>query len=76
MTKFDFSLQFPHYFQQAVDENTQTYQLEVVILIFRQILATNLQGIVWQQERRINNQTLGVKGLTLQWKRFFARKQV
>ena len=38
-------LQFPHYFQQAVDENTQTYQLEV-ILIFHQILATNIQGIV------------------------------
>ena len=46
VTKFDFSLQFPNYFQQAVVENTQTYQLEVVILIFHQILATNLQGIV------------------------------
>ena len=29
-----------------VNENTQTYQVEVVILIFHQILATNWQGIV------------------------------
>ena len=30
-----------------VYENTQNYQVEVVILIFYQILATNFQAIVW-----------------------------
>ena len=29
-----------------VNENTQTYQEEVLILILHQILVTNLQGIV------------------------------
>ena len=38
------------------------YQVEV-ILILNQILITYLQGNVWQQEGRINNQILGVKGL-------------
>ena len=42
-----------------VNENTQTYQ-EVFILILHQILLTNLQGIVYQQEERIDNQILGV----------------
>ena len=45
------------------DENTQTFQVEIVILIKHQILITNLQGNVWQREGRINNQILGVKGL-------------
>ena len=38
------------------------YQVEVVILIWHQILATNLQRNVLQQEGRINNQILGVNG--------------
>ena len=29
-----------------INENTQTYQEEVLILILHQILVTNLQGIV------------------------------
>ena len=37
--------------------------MEVVILIWHQILVTNLQGYVLQPEGRINNQILGVKGL-------------
>ena len=45
------------------DENTQTFQVEVVILIKHQILITNLQGNVWQREGIINDQILGVKGL-------------
>ena len=46
------------------NENTQThYQEEVFVLILHQILVTNLQRIVKQQEERINNQILGVKGL-------------
>ena len=39
------------------------YQVEVVILIKHQILATNLQGNIELLEGRINNQILGVKGL-------------
>ena len=45
-------------------ENTQTYQLKVVvILIKQQILVTNLQGNVLQVEESISNQILGVKGV-------------
>ena len=39
---------------------------EVFVLILHQILITYLQGIVWQQEERINNKILGVKGLNHQ----------
>ena len=42
------------------------YQEEVFVLILHQIHITNLQWIVWQQEERINNQILGVKGLNHQ----------
>ena len=46
------------------NENIQThYQEEVFVLILHQILVTNLQRIVKQQEERINNQILVVKGL-------------
>ena len=41
--------------QQTGNENTQTYQVEVVILIYHQILVTYLQGNVQQLEGRINN---------------------
>ena len=51
--------------QQAGNENTQAYQVEVVISILLQILVTKLQGNVKQPEERINNQILGVKGLTI-----------
>ena len=35
-----------HVIQQIGNENTQTYQVEVIILIQHQILVTNLQGNV------------------------------
>ena len=38
-------------------------QVEVVILIYHQILVTNLQRNQLKQEGRISNQILGVKGL-------------
>ena len=37
------------------------FQVEVVNLIWHQILVTNLQGNVQQLDGRINNQILGVK---------------
>ena len=43
---WNFSLQYPHIIQQTADENIQTYQVEVVVLIWHQILVTNLQGYV------------------------------
>ena len=49
----------------TVDENTKTYQLEAFILILHQILITNLQEIVEQQDERINNPISGVEGLIL-----------
>ena len=53
------------YIQQTRNENTQTYQVEVVILIEHQILVTYLQGNVQQLEGRTDNQIMGVKGLTV-----------
>ena len=38
------SLKYPHIIQQTGNENTQTYQIEVLILIYQQILLTNSQG--------------------------------
>ena len=38
-------------------------QVEVDILIYHQILGTNLQGNELKIEGRIDNQILGVKGL-------------
>ena len=43
-------------------ENTETYQVEVVIWILRQILVAYLEGNVSQLEGRISNQILGVNG--------------
>ena len=42
------------------NENIQTYQVEVVVLIAHQILITKLQGNVLQLEMRIKNQILRV----------------
>ena len=38
------------------NENTKTYQVEVVVLICHQILVTNLQRNMYQLEGRINHQ--------------------
>ena len=38
----NFSLEYPYLIQQIVNENTQTYQVEVLILIKYQILKSNL----------------------------------
>ena len=38
----NFSLEYPYFIQQTVNENTQTYQVEVLILIKYQILKRNL----------------------------------
>ena len=49
--------------QQMGNENTQTYQ-EKVIFIQHQLPVISLQGKVWQLERRIDNQVLGVTSIT------------
>ena len=41
--------------QHTGDKNTQTYRIEVFILIQNQILVSNLQRNVKQLEERINN---------------------
>ena len=46
--------------QQIGNENTQTHQVEIVILIKHQILVTSLQANVQQLEGRIDNQIMGV----------------
>ena len=45
------------------NENTQTYQVEVVILIQHKILVFNSPENGYQLDGRINNQTFGDKGL-------------
>ena len=55
---------YPYIIQQIGYENTQIDQVEVVILIWHQILVTTLHGTVLQLEGRIINQILGVKKLT------------
>ena len=42
----NFSLQYLYTIQKTGNEITQTYQLEVVIMIYHQILLTKLQGNV------------------------------
>ena len=58
-----FSLKYPYIIQQTGSENTQTYQVQDIILMKHQFLITNLQGNVLQLKGRINNQILGVQGL-------------
>ena len=55
---------YPYIIQQTGYENTQIDQVEVVILIWHQILVTTLHGNALQLEGRIINQILGVKKLT------------
>ena len=54
-------ISYPYFIQQIGNENTQTYQVEVLILIWHQVLITNLQGNLYQLEGRINSQILRVK---------------
>ena len=42
----NFSLSYPYIIQQNVRENSQTYQVEVVVLTQQQILQTNSKGNV------------------------------
>ena len=51
--------------QQTGNENIQSSQVEVVVLIQHQILITYLQGNEWQLEGRINIQISGIKLLSI-----------
>ena len=53
--------------QQTGNQNTQTLQAKVVILIYLQILITNLQ----QVKRRVNSHILGLCGLRVSDKCFY-----
>ena len=46
LNMYNFSLQYLYIIPRKCNENTQTYQAEVAILIKQQILVTNLQGNV------------------------------
>lgn len=48
----NYSLKYPTYIiQQIGNDSTQTYLVRVVILIYNQILFTNLEGNEWQWDR-------------------------
>ena len=54
----NFSLQYPYIIQQTGNENTQTYQEDVIIMNYKhQILIIILQGNVYQLEGRILKQS-------------------
>ena len=59
--------------QQTGNQNTQTLQAKVVILIYPQILIfTNLlQGNLQQVKRRVNSHILGLCGLRVSDKFFY-----
>ena len=56
-------LKYPYIIQQTRDENIQTYQVEAALLIWHQVLITDLQGNMLQLEGRIYNQVSGVREL-------------
>ena len=53
---------------QTSYENKEKYQLGDYSLIKYQILQTNSMRTVWQTVRRITNEILGVKGLSIERK--------
>ena len=61
----NFSLQYQYNVKQTSDEKEEKYQLGDYKFIQSQILQTNITRTVWQTERRITNEILGVKGLIL-----------
>ena len=65
MTKTEFLLRYHYNIKQTSDENKEKYQLEDYWLIQYQIPKTNITRTVWQTVRRITNEILGVKELTV-----------
>lgn len=55
---------------QTSDENKEKHQQGNYMLIQYQILQTNIVRVVWQTFRRITNEILGVKGLTVRFAEF------
>ena len=63
----NFSLRHQYNSKQTSNENKEKYQLGDYWLIQLQILQTNIIWIVWQTVRRVTQEILGVKGLTLKY---------
>ena len=73
MTKTEFLLTISNNINQASDKNRGKYQLGDYELIQYQILQTNNTRAVWKTVKRITNEILGVKGLTILLEEFFFR---
>ena len=71
MIKTEFLLTISNNINQASDKNREKYQLGDYELIQYQILQTNNTRTVWQTVKRITNEILGVKGLTILLEEFF-----
>ena len=59
--------------KQTSDKNKEKISIRGLLVDLKQILQTDIIGIVWQTVKRITNEILGVKGvkhmiLTLLWK--------
>ena len=74
MIKTEFLLTISNNINQASDKNREKYQLGAYELIQYQILPTNNTRTVWQTVKRITNEILGVKGLTILFQEFFFRQ--
>ena len=74
MIKTEFLLTISNNINKASDKNREKYQLGDYELIQYQILPTNNTRTVWQTVKRINNEILGVKGLTILFQEFFFRQ--
>ena len=55
----------PYNIKQTNNDNKEKYQLGDYWLIQYKILQTNITRTVWQTVRRITNEILGVKGLSM-----------
>ena len=55
----------PYNIKQTNNDNKEKYQLGDYRLIQYKILQTNITRTVWQTVRRITNEILGVKGLSM-----------
>ena len=52
-------------YQQTSDENKEKYKLREYKMIQYQILQTNITRTIWLTVRRITDEILGVKGLSM-----------
>ena len=56
-SKFNFSLQYQYIVKQTGDENKENHQLGDVVLIYHQILRTDIKRNVWKSVGELISQS-------------------